>query len=118
MGRFQNVFKSLRIRENLTQEELADKLGVSRSTIGMYEAGRREPSFEDSETIADFFNVDMNYLTGKFDKNYFDDLQTRQLAEELYNNPELKLLVEAGRGVNPEVLISLANTLSEIKKQL
>lgn len=116
MDRFQHVFKSLRVRENLTQEELATKLGISRSTIGMYETGKREPSFVDSEIIADFFNVDMNYLTGKFDENYFVDLQTRQLAKELFDNPELKLLVDAGRGVKPEDLLAVANVLKNMKK--
>jgi transcriptional regulator with XRE-family HTH domain len=115
MSRFQHVFKSLRVRENLTQAELAIKMGMSRSTIGMYEQGRRAPGIEDLEAIADFFNVDMNYLTGKFDENYYTDLQTRQIAQALNDNPELKILIEAGRGVKPEVLLSVAETLKKLK---
>ena len=65
MGTFANVFKELRIKSRLTQQEMADKLKISRSSIGMYESGEREPSFELLEAIADFFNVDMNYLLGK-----------------------------------------------------
>lgn len=65
MGKFANVFKELRIKSGLTQQEMADKLNISRSSIGMYENGEREPSFELLETIADYFNVDMNYLLGK-----------------------------------------------------
>ena len=41
--------KKLRIRSGLTQAQLADKLNVSASAIGMYEQGRREP---DSETLS------------------------------------------------------------------
>lgn len=33
----------------------------------MYERGRREPDFETLEVIADYFNVDMDYLIGKSD---------------------------------------------------
>ena len=33
----------------------------------MYERGEREPSFEVLETIADYFNVDLDYLLGKTD---------------------------------------------------
>ena len=40
-------------------------LKVSRSTIGMYETGSREPDFETCEAIADIFNVDMDYLLGR-----------------------------------------------------
>ena len=46
MGDFQNIFKRLRNSCGLTQAEMAEKLGISRSTIGMYETGAREPDFE------------------------------------------------------------------------
>lgn len=41
--------RKLRIKSGLTQAQLADKLNVSASAIGMYEQGRREP---DSETLS------------------------------------------------------------------
>ncbi|MDY2628770.1 MAG: S24 family peptidase [Lachnospiraceae bacterium] len=65
MPAFKNVLKILRARENMSQAELAEKLGVAKSTISMYEVGKREPDFVTLEAIADFFNVDMNYLLGK-----------------------------------------------------
>ena len=49
----------LRKFENVTQQQLADKLGVAKSTISMYENGQREPDFETLEALADFFNVEM-----------------------------------------------------------
>ena len=68
MGDFQNVFKKLRMSLGYTQAELADILGISRSRIGMYETGAREPDFETLEIIADFFNVDTDYLLGRTNK--------------------------------------------------
>lgn len=65
MGNFPAILKSLRCSQNLTQDELAKKLKISRSTIGMYEKGAREPDFETLESIADFFNVDIDYLLGR-----------------------------------------------------
>ena len=65
MGNFQSVLKSLRKSNNLTQEDLAKALKVSRSTIGMYENGSREPDYETLEAIADYFNVDIDYLLGR-----------------------------------------------------
>ena len=61
MGNFQNVFRQLRLSSNLTQNEMAEKIGISRSTIGMYETGAREPDFETLEKIADYFNVDTDF---------------------------------------------------------
>lgn len=51
--------KYLRKLDNLTQQQLADALGVAKSTISMYETGQREPDFETLEAIADYFNVEM-----------------------------------------------------------
>lgn len=64
MAQLQDMLVFLRKREGLSQQELAEKLAISRSTIGMYETGKREPDLETLETIADFYNVDMNTLTG------------------------------------------------------
>lgn len=68
MGKFQNVLKGLRTSYGLTQNELSKSLKMSRSTIGMYEKGAREPDFETLELIADYFNVDTDYLLGRTDK--------------------------------------------------
>ena len=65
---FGENLKALRKARGLTQEEFAKQSGISRSAIGMYESGKREPkNFEMLETIADFFNVDMNTLLGTSD---------------------------------------------------
>lgn len=65
MAKFAAIIKNLRIERGITQEQLASLLKVSRSTIGMYETGSREPDFETLEAIADIFNVDMDYLIGR-----------------------------------------------------
>ena len=65
MADFATMLKYLREREKLSQRDLAEKLGISKSTISMYEMGKRHPKFEDEEAIADFFNVDLNTLRGK-----------------------------------------------------
>lgn len=50
----------LRKLDNITQLELANHIGISKSTVSMYENGQREPDFETLEKLADFFNVPMN----------------------------------------------------------
>ena len=65
MANFGFILKNLRMSRGITQGELATMLDVSRSTVGMYETGGREPDFETMEAIADIFNVDMDYLMGR-----------------------------------------------------
>lgn len=74
MEKFQDIFKRLRKQADLTQDQLAAELQLSRSAISMYERGEREPDFETLEAIADYFNVDMNYLIGwESDPTNYDD---------------------------------------------
>lgn len=65
MSKFSDRIKELRSSRKLSQQELADQLGTSKSSVNMYERGEREPGIEMLENIADFFNVDMDYLLGK-----------------------------------------------------
>ena len=57
-----NKLKKLRTDKKLLQEELGKKVGVSASTIGMYEQNRREPDNTILKKIADYFEVSTDYL--------------------------------------------------------
>jgi len=59
---FKSALRELRLQDELTQGELANKLGVAKSTVSMWESGERKPSLEMLEAIADFFNVNMARL--------------------------------------------------------
>lgn len=71
MGNFNEILRQLRNSRQMTQLELANALQISRSTIGMYEKGSREPDFATLEIIADYFNVDIDYLLGRSTKTTF-----------------------------------------------
>lgn len=65
MSKFSDMLTYLRKRCQLSQQDLANKTGLKRSAISMYETGQREPDFETLEIFADFFNVNMDTLLGK-----------------------------------------------------
>ena len=85
MGKFYQVLMDLRKKSKLTQSQLAERIGISRSAIGNYENGIREPDFETLEKIADFFNVDMNYLLGESlsEKELYERYHVYSLTSEL-----------------------------------
>lgn len=64
MKTFANRLKALRAERGLSQQKLADLLGISKSSINMYERGEREPGFHTVRAFSSFFNVDMNDLWG------------------------------------------------------
>ena len=121
MATFKDVLKYLRSRDNLSQSELAEKLGVAKSTISMYEVGKREPDFETLEAIADLFNVDMNFLLGKDgsenDEHYYLNDETREIAQEAFENPELRTLFKVARDIPPERLRAHIELMKRLKEQ-
>lgn len=88
---FKDIIKKLRQERELSQQELAEKTGLSASSIGMYEQGRRKPSFEVLELFADTFNVDMDYLLGRSSEpNKYSRILTR--AQDELSKEELQSL--------------------------
>lgn len=65
---FSETLKRLRLEKGLTQGDLAKYSGLKQSSIAMYETGKRNPKIDVLERLADFFNVDIDYLMGKTDK--------------------------------------------------
>ena len=64
MAKFATILKTLRTEHSLSQSALAERLGISKSAVSMYEHGRREPDFQLLGKIADFFQVDIDALLG------------------------------------------------------
>lgn len=65
MGNFADTLRRLRKQEGMTQPQLAQRLGISRSTISMYERGEREPDLAQLQRIADLFQADTDQLLGR-----------------------------------------------------
>ena len=86
------TIKKLRIEKNLTIRELANELDVSYSSIGMYEQGRRQPNYETLEKIADFFNVDMNFLLGKSEIRNSYNMGLDEKDEKIYKALKLNYI--------------------------
>lgn len=57
--------RKLRKEKGLRQQDIADFLHVSASTVGMWEHGRRDPDTDILSKIADYFDVTVDYLLGR-----------------------------------------------------
>ena len=56
--------KRLRTNKKLSQVQLAERLGVSKSAISFYESDTREPPYDTLIRMADIFRVTVEYLLG------------------------------------------------------
>lgn len=61
---FGNRLKTLRIKKKLTQQQLADLLGLTKSVISAYENGLRYPAYDVLIKIARIFKVSTDFLLG------------------------------------------------------
>ena len=72
MINFGNRLKTLRTKNNLTQAQLAQKLGVTKSVISAYKNNLRMPSYDILISISRVFKVTTDYLLGVEPKQEVD----------------------------------------------
>lgn len=83
---FGSTLKTLRLKENMTQAQLAQKLGLTKSVISAYENGLRMPSYDILIHTAKIFDVSTDYLLGLEHKQEIDlSGLTREEVDALLN---------------------------------
>lgn len=88
--------KALRKAANITQEELAKQLFLSRSCIANYEVNKRNPDIVIVQRVADHFNVTLNYLMGSEDSDAVEkELQVYESEISQYFTDEGHLDISA-----------------------
>ncbi len=125
MSSFANTLLYLRKRAGMTQQELADKIDISRSQIGMYETDQRMPSREVLEAIADTFNVSIDFLighteTGDYSKTFRENLaaiiensDSSDLSAAGVDTYEARLIIDGTLPLSFDNACSLADQLGE-----
>ena len=74
--------KQLRKKKNWTQEKLANKIGLQRKQIWLYENDEAKPSFETLQNLAEVFGVPADFLVSEIDEQSIDSIGIND--KELY----------------------------------
>lgn len=77
MAKLGEKLRTARKAQKITQQALADRLGVHRSTVANYEIERRRPSLEELKEISKILLVDINYLLEGEEVSAEAELKTR-----------------------------------------
>lgn len=87
-----------------SQQEMADKLNISRSTYTYYETGKSEPGQEKLKKICDILNVDFNTLLGYKDEGFTSLVASGDSNSDSLNSlsPTEEQLILAYRSMNSE----------------
>lgn len=84
--------KRLREDRKLSQQQLADRLNINRSTYARYELGQTQPDYETLQRLADFYEVSVDYLFGRENNNNLPGLTPK---DEKDIAKQLEKIVEA-----------------------
>lgn len=89
--------RELRLEKKFTQQDIANKIGITRPAYSAYEAGKRQPDFGTLMQLADIFDVTTDYLLGRENyrkqpvkssfviSSYIDDSITAEQMEDILN---------------------------------
>ena len=119
IDKLKDRLRELRLSKKLNQEELANALNISKSTIAMWETGSRFPAPEGIESIADYFNVDVDYLYGR------SNIKRKVIYDEFgneYKNArstgiKIKVLGRVAAGIPIEAVEDIIDT-EEISEEM
>ncbi|ABW19393.1 helix-turn-helix domain-containing protein [Alkaliphilus oremlandii] len=91
--KFKERLKELRKENNMTQQELADKLGLVRTAIANYETGRTVPDAETLNLIANILSTTTDYLLGR--ANYIPKEKNKPSSTDIISEDIRKLSPES-----------------------
>ena len=117
MSVFGERLSALRKSAGMTQAELAKKIGISKSSVSMYECGNREPEFYLLEKLADCFQVDMNVLLGRGELLVNDDPELTAYLQALRDRPEMRALFRLSKNATREDVETAVTILEALRSK-
>ena len=101
---------------DLTQKEVADAIGVSPQTFNTWMQGIALPRMGKIQALADYFGIKKSDLIDDKENGYYFDAETAKLAQELFEDKQLRMLFDAARDSRPEDLQMAADLLRRLKE--
>lgn len=100
-----NYFLNL---NNKTQKDLVDYIGVSSSTVSNWCTGQKMPRMDKIQSICNWLGIEKSDLLENKkelqEQHYYLNKETREMAQEIFENQDLKILFDASRNAKPDDL--------------
>lgn len=102
-----------------TQTDLINDLGFNKSAVSTWCNGTRLPRMDKVKTLAKYFGVNRSDLiedkSEKANNYYYLNEETRQIAQDAFENPELRSLFHVARDIDPEELRAHIEFMKKLK---
>ncbi|MBS5955353.1 MAG: helix-turn-helix transcriptional regulator [Clostridiales bacterium] len=111
--------KELCKKNNISMNQLEQELDFGKGYIS--KLGKSTPNATKIQQLANRLGVSVDYLmTGNTDdssEHYYTNVETREIAQEIFENPDLKSLFHAAKGLSPERLKAHIDFIQSLKQQ-
>ena len=115
------IFEKLCTEKGVKPYRVCKDTGITTATISNWKAGRYVPKSDKMQKIADYFGVSLEYLqTGKgpdVKQGYYLNEETARIAQDIFENKELRLLYHDARDANPEDIKAVHDVLLALKRK-
>lgn len=99
------IFEKLCQERGVTPYRVSEATGIKTSSLSGWKAGRFKPKQEKLQKIADYFGVSVEYLrTGEEPEGYYTNPEAADMAQQIFENKDLRLLFDVAKDVTPEQL--------------
>lgn len=98
--------------------QLEKELGISSGSLCKID--KNKPSSDKLQKIADYLGVSVDYLLNGEDSDaeYYINPETKQIAQEIFDNPELRMLFDTARNCSPEDMKKVIAMVKAFKGEL
>lgn len=103
-----------------TQKEVAEAIGVLPSTFNTWCTGAAIPRMGRVQLLADYFGIKKSELIDDKEPDapsWYTDPETAAIAQQIFEDPELRLLFDAAKDATPEDLQLVHNMLKALKRK-
>ena len=104
-----------------TRQDMCQGLGVKQTTFTDWVKGNSYPRIDKIELMANYFGISKADLVEDHndfsDDHYYLNDETRQIAQEAFENPELRTLFKVARDIPPERLKAHIEFMKSLKEQ-
>lgn len=115
------IFSQLLQKFGVTAYKVSKATGISQSSLSDWKLGKVTPKTDNMKKIADYFGVSLEYLMTGEEKEggetYYLNEDTTKIAQDIFENKELRLLFDTARNAEPEDLKAVHNMLLALKRK-
>lgn len=108
--------KRIAYEHDKTQAQISQDLGIHKATISAWMNGTRTPKMSKIDMLCRYFGCTRaDIMEPHDDQHHHINPETEQIAQTIYDDPDLHALFDAARGSNPDNLKLAAEMLKRMK---